>query len=152
MASQDLSCFSVFSIIDCNIPLFSDFAMRLKDAYDSVQDDLTTLMNDAFAAELFGYADKSECAFNKINNIHYLMVLMAIIYYQKKMDIANNGTDEGTIYYVEEYDIECIKKNFLCINVDISQILSIFNLNKNIPDCWLNRPIDRCSDMSIFCN
>lgn len=101
------------------------------DYYDCVNSNISSLMNEWYSAEVFGMSDKAELSINNINDYHYLYLYLVMIYYQRKWDSEANPpcyTDKGLEYYLITYNIDCIKKYFLCKNVDIKSLLQAFNL------------------------
>jgi hypothetical protein len=122
---------------DTSITL-TDLQQNSVDYYDCIWGNMNALMHEWYSAETFGMPDKAENAINSINDYHYLYIYLVIIYYQRKWDAEANPpcyTDKGLDYYLTEYNIECIKKYFLCKNVDIKSLLQAFDMYSELgPD------------------
>jgi len=89
----------------------------------------TRLGQDAINASVFG--GDSNIAYNKINDLHYLLALLIIINEEMIQDL-NNGLDRpwyDKTYYIEKYDLECIRKAFWCHKIEIAPMLAIIGLN-----------------------
>jgi len=101
--------------------------------------------NDIYAAEIFG--KPTEQLYNKLNDFNYLIMLLVIIYFKRQDDISwsSDNEDEGIDYYYEEYNLECIRRNFLCKGYDIINLLRVFNLDPDAP----NLPLDGIGYMHI---
>lgn len=111
----------------------TDLEQKTADYYDCISDKVWDLVKKMYASELYGNTLDSRAYANMINDFHYLYGYLVIIYYQRLEDAANNlpcHTDQGIAFYLDEYEIECIKKYFLCKNVNIDSLLEAFDLGQ----------------------
>lgn len=109
----------------------TDLEQKTSDYFDCLRDTIWNLIKKMYNAEIFGNNSDSRMYANMINDYYYLYGYLVIIYYQRIEDALNNPPcyeDQGIAYYLQEYDIECIKKYFQCKGVDISSLLNAFDL------------------------
>lgn len=97
------------------------------DYWNQVNDCVMTNIDAAYKKELFGR--DSECSFNAVNNFHYLLSLLLHIKEQVDLDSTLTVSD---IY--ELYDLDCIKKTFMCCGCNITNALKVFGLAKENDD------------------
>lgn len=111
-----------------------------RDFYKSIQVYLEDLLQESYEYSVFGKCAQS--IYDKINDFHYLYMLMIVIYQEQQEDKDINyyineecNVDNGAKYYIDKYNLACIKKHFMCNKFNVSQALQIFGLD---PD-MLNR-------------
>lgn len=130
----------------------TDLEQKTVDYFDCLRDKIWDLVKKMYISEAFGNTTQSQQLTNMINDYYYLYGYLVIIYYQRLEDASLNSpcfTDNGIAYYLEEYDIACIKKYFACKNVDISSLLNAFDLGVIGPADGINfMAIEEC-DPSI---
>lgn len=97
------------------------------------------------------YGKDSECAYNAVNNYHYLLDLL--IYIRWYWTVNPTLTLEEII---TEFDIDCIKKTFMCCGCNITNALAVFGLARNItaPTCPNPEPYitNRYDDDDCICS
>ena len=108
----------------CCCPTIAGEDHLIHDYWCQVNTCVKKAINDGYSKELFGY--NSECAYNSANNFFYLLDLLLFI--QRDMAMTGNTID----YYKDKYNIECVKKTFLCHGCNISNALAIFGMEKNL--------------------
>ena len=107
----------------------------IADFYGLVSYNLQKQLDRAYKAELFN--NSSEEHFDIGNDYHYLLSLIISIYMEMYNDAKWNERygigckdDKGTAYYYDKYNIDCIKKHFLCMdNFDIKDVLGLIGLD-----------------------
>lgn len=113
-------------------------ATQVSDYYATVKEKLGVYIDKAYQAERFG--GDANVIYNRINDFHYLLLLLIIISDEMKQDsdissFINDGCPNnlGIDYYVEKYNLSCIQKHFFCsgLGFDISSLMNIFGLNIN---------------------
>lgn len=89
----------------------------------------TELDQRAINSIVFG--GKSDVVYSLINDMHFLLVLLLII-----DDEMRNHLEQGNLapwydkeYYIEKYDLDCIRTYFMCKGIDIQPMLAIIGLN-----------------------
>jgi hypothetical protein len=110
---------------------FGDEVQTLtKNYYDAANDILNILFDQIYTNEIYG----KDCMeyYNRINDIHYLLLYMIIIYFKRQQDqYSDIITFEANQYYAE-YEIECIRKRFKCHGMEIYPLLEVFNMQTSI--------------------
>lgn len=119
---------------DCNRCKLNitDYEARLKlalDASDTVRKRLTSLGSGAM---FIGNPERTEQYFNDLNDFHYLLAYLGIIYYQQQQDILYSPVNlpQDVTYYRDKYNIVCIENYFTCKGYNIQQILDAFDVAK----------------------
>lgn len=100
----------------------------------AVREYVDTLNTTIYEKELFGH--DAEEQYDILNSISYLLTLLLMIYDEQEEDAKYDfydgtgcGNDQGADYYVEKYNIACLKKYFFCHDIDISEALDVFGLD-----------------------
>jgi hypothetical protein len=110
-----------------------------KDYYSAMKENLQKILSNIYSAELFG--KETETLYNMVNDFHYLFGLLMIIYIERVNDARVNlliddgcGVDQGTQYYIDKYNLDCIQKHFSCMGqgYDIQEALDVFGLNPDL--------------------
>lgn len=81
--------------------------------------------------EMFGKKDNN---WNFTNHIHYFWNLLLIMrnekqVYRNQLELGIIDEEPDNTFYRDKYDLECIRKNFSCIGVDILPLLTIIELD-----------------------
>ena len=108
----------------CCLPQMSGENQLIHDYWCQVRACTGTTLHKAYAKEMFGY--DSECAFNGTQNFFYLLDLLLFI--NRDMAMTGNTID----YYKEKYDIDCIKKTFMCHGCNITNALAVFGMEGSL--------------------
>lgn len=106
------------------------------DYYKEISGFMDGLLQEVYQNEIYG--KPTEEIYNQINNFHYLYALMVMIWYEmwedaQKQKYFGTGceTDQGVAFYVEKYNLACVKKKFFCTGrgYDVSSAMDVFGLN-----------------------
>lgn len=101
---------------------------------DATFSNMISIMNKAYSLDEYG-SDKANKFWDSANDLMYLQVYLNIIALSIKQDLANGNCsllDYDTIS--ERYKIDCIRKYFSCISIDIDPLLSIFGIDRDMFD------------------
>ena len=92
--------------------------------YDEADSSLNSILEKLYKDEIFGFGESN---YDTIGEIMYLFVYLMLIRYKIQED-AGNG-EQGTVEeYAEEYELECIRKSFMCKGIDVTPMLRVFGL------------------------
>lgn len=72
------------------------------------------------------FGKKSQSYYDKINNLYYLLLYISVVNEQRQVDV-NNGITNSCSTYGDLFI--CMIDYFKCLNIDITPLLTIFNLN-----------------------
>lgn len=118
-------------IIDCCGTYSSDMQQKIATWYETISTQLFALIDKAYGVAIYGR--EPEQVFNRINDIHYLFLMLYIIQKRRQEYFDYTGEDLGLAYYYEMFNIDCIKRTFQCKGIDIAPLLGIFNLGPYPP-------------------
>jgi len=117
----------------CDTSPATELETMSSDYFDCLKSRIWELVKKMYADEMFGKSEDSNTYANMINDFMYLYAYFVIIYYQRIEDASNDlvcHNDKGIPYYLTEFKIDCIKKYFVCKNMDISSLLNAFDLGQ----------------------
>lgn len=129
-----------FDSDSCCRSIASAWEYNLATSYDGMADVINSLLLQAYGGEVFGNIEQSQYVYDRLNDLHYLNGLLLIIYSIRQQDINRDiyideieGEDEGNAYYIEEYNLECIKKHFQCYGINTNPVFSAWGYDFTIP-------------------
>lgn len=124
--------------IDQPYVCFEDFAptelMALtENFYESVEKVYYSILNKAIDNDAFGNKS-SYCSYYKLSLINTLYTIIFFIYMEKKQQVVlyeegKISEVQGDAFYHEKYGIGNLKKQFLCIGVDLEKVFNSVNFD-----------------------
>jgi len=94
-------------------------------AYDTIGEDMLTIIEKAYSADQRG-KKIGEDLWDQVNDINYLIVYFYII---RNYIIANDLTSTSDINDTKDtYKIDCIRKHFACFGFDIDPLLNVYGI------------------------
>ena len=102
----------------------------LADYYETAYPTMNALLDKAYAAAIYG--KETEQWFNRINDIHYLGILLFIIFKRRHEYYEKTGNTQTNCEIYETYRLDCIRKTFQCKGIDIIPLLETLNLQPGI--------------------
>ena len=94
--------------------------------YEKVFTVIDNLISSVFARSIYGRTTEME--YNRINDFHYLGILLFIIWKRRKEYFALNGTIQPLSEVYSIYRLQCIKRTFQCKGYEIEPLLEVFDL------------------------
>ncbi len=102
-----------------------------------------------------GKRELANCHYNYVSDINNLEFLLKLIEIERQddRDVDDCNIDLGANFYGEKYNLACIHKYFLCLNINIEPLLNAYNLSfKTITEDGINFMQIEGPDLSDPCN
>jgi len=113
-------------ITDCCGLYKTDIQEKVASYYEAASNIIFGYTDKAFATAIYGR--NAEMWYNRINDIHYLVILLYIINSRRELYYTLNGEDQGLEWIYTTYRLDCIKRTFICKGIDILPLLVVWNL------------------------
>ena len=102
--------------------------------YRKVHKIINIMSHKEFAKEIFGQDNHN---WAKLHAMHYMWNLLELIYkvkrsYQNRFDLGMIDDMPSNIWYIETFNLECIRKKYACIGIDILPLLKLIGLEYEI--------------------
>jgi hypothetical protein len=126
-------------MIFINIPLkdLSPIDNLIIDSFSLIYTDMIGFFKKAKKSEDLGKDKLGTKYWDNMNDIMYLNTYLFIC--KKKIaDDLSSGVSKTYFQYEEEFDLDCIKKRFLCEGVDIHSLLELYGLTNSTFNSGIN--------------
>ncbi len=94
----------------------------------AVKDDIKTRLIEAEKYARIGNREQAQKRYDQVNNWYYLMYYSTLLQMEYAQAFSNGRTEVTMETLLEKYQIDCIRKQFACEQMDADLVLKLFGI------------------------